>query len=157
MIFITLGTQDKQFVRILKIVENSIRRGYVKDEVVAQIGYTKFTSKYFKTYKFMSNSKLNNYINEADLIITHGGVGIITNALLQKKKVFAMPRLKMYKEHINDHQVQLVNRFEKLGYIRKFESFDEFIKEYENVSKFKPKFPKFDNSKMLKIITDFIG
>ena len=97
MILLTVGTQDKQFLRLLKIVDNAIRKGVVKDEVIAQIGHTKFESKNIKTYKFMSDKRLNEYIEEADLIVTHGGVGILTTALMKKKKVFAIPRVKEYK------------------------------------------------------------
>ena len=157
MIFLTVGTQDKQFLRLLKIVDNAISKGVVKDDVVAQIGYTKFESKNIKTYKFMSEKKINECIDNADLIVTHGGVGIITTALMKKKKVFAVARVKEYKEHINDHQLQLVDKFDKLGYIKKIENYDDFVSEYSNLKKFKPVFPDFNNEKLLNIITDFIG
>ena len=78
MIFLTVGTQDKQFLRLLKIVDNAIIKGEVKEDVVAQIGYTKFESEHIKTYKFMSSKKLNECIDNADLIVTHGGIGILT-------------------------------------------------------------------------------
>lgn len=157
MIFLTVGTQDKQFLRLLKIVDNAIIKGVVKDDVVAQIGHTKFESKNIKTYKFMSEKKINECIDNADLIVTHGGVGIITTALMKKKKVFAVARVKEYKEHINDHQIQLVDKFDELGYIKKIENYDDFVKEYSNLKKFRPVFPDFNNEKLLNIITDFIG
>ena len=157
MIFLTVGTQDKQFLRLLKIVDNAIRKGVVKDEVIAQIGHTNFKSNNMRTYKFMSEKKINECISNADLIVAHGGVGILTTALINKKKVFAVARTKEYKEHINDHQEQIVDKFYKLGYIKKITDYDDFVREYENLHKFKPIFPKFDNQKMLDIITEFIG
>ena len=81
MILITVGTQDKQFERILKIVDNAIRRGVVKDEVIAQAGYTKFKSNNMKVFDFISAKELNEYVSKADLIITHGGIGSLTSAL----------------------------------------------------------------------------
>lgn len=157
MIFLTVGTQDKQFLRLLKIVDNAIKKGVVKDEVIAQIGHTKFESNNIKTYKFMSDKRLNEFIEKADLIVTHGGVGFLTTALMKKKKVFAIARTKQYKEHINDHQMQIVDKFYKLKYIKKIETYDDFVREYKNLNKFKPVFPKFDNTQMLNIISDFIG
>jgi len=157
MIFLTVGTQDKQFLRLLKIVDNAIKKGVVKDEVIAQIGHTKFESNNIKTYKFMSDKRLNEFIEKADLIVTHGGVGFLTTALMKKKKVFAIARTKQYKEHINDHQMQIVDKFYKLKYIKKIETYDDFVREYKNLNKFKPIFPKFDNTQMLNIISDFIG
>ena len=157
MIFLTVGTQDKQFLRLLKIVDNAIRKGVVKDEVIAQTGHTNFKSSNIKTYKFMSEKKMNECIKNADLIVSHGGVGILTTALIEKKKVFAIARTSEYKEHINDHQLQIVDKFYKLGYIKKIVDYDDFVREYENLHKFKPIFPEFNNEKMLKTITDFIG
>lgn len=157
MILLTVGTQDKQFVRLLKIVDNAIRRGEVKDEVIAQIGFTKFESKNIKTYKFMSDKKLNELIKEADLIVTHGGIGIITTALMMKKKVFVIPRKKEFKEHVNDHQEQIVNKFKELKYIKRIDDYEDFVREYKNIKKFKPVFPKFNNEKLLNIISEFIG
>lgn len=157
MIFLTVGTQDKQFLRLLKIVDNAVKKGIVKEEVIAQIGHTKFKSSNIKTYKFMSEKRISECIENADLIVTHGGVGFLVRTLMQKKKVFAMPRLKEYKEHINDHQLQIVTKFSELGYIRKIEDYDDFVREYTNLKKFKPVFPKFNNEKILNIITDFIG
>lgn len=157
MIFIATGTQNKQFERILKIVDNAIEKGYVKDEVVAQIGFTNYNSKNIKCIKFMSDKRLNEYIKDADLVLAHGGIGIITTALSYKRKVFAMARLSIYNEHVNDHQLQIVDKFAKLGYIKKITDFDDFVREYKSLNKFKPKFPKYDNSKMLDIIEKFIG
>ena len=45
MILITLGTQDKQFTRLLESVQKEIDKGNIKDEVVVQAGHTKFESK----------------------------------------------------------------------------------------------------------------
>ncbi|UKI27648.1 MAG: hypothetical protein L6V91_03385 [Bacilli bacterium] len=42
MILITLGTQDKQFTRLLESVQKEIDKGNIKDEVVVQAGHTKF-------------------------------------------------------------------------------------------------------------------
>ena len=44
MILITLGTQDKQFTRLLNVVQNEIDKGNIKDKVIVQAGHTKFES-----------------------------------------------------------------------------------------------------------------
>ena len=56
-------------------------------------------------------------MSECDLLITHGGVGSIIDGLKKNKKVIAIPRLKKYNEHTNDHQIQIVNNFSRSGYI----------------------------------------
>jgi len=157
MILIIAGTQTKQFERLFKVVDNAIQKGIINDDVVAQLGYTKFKSPNMKTFDFIEETELNKYIKKADLIVSHGGIGSITSSIKADKKVFAMARLEKFKEHKNDHQLQIVNKFHDLGYIRKIEDYDDFIREYKNLNKFKPKKPKFGNTKIIDIITEFIG
>ena len=79
--------------------------------------------------------EFNNYLLKADIIITHGGVGSILNALKLKKKVIAVPRLAKYGEHINDHQLQVIKKMTEQGYILSTEDENkiaEKIKEAEN-------------------------
>lgn len=157
MILVALGTQDKQFYRLVRIIDNAINNGIIKDEVVVQLGSTKYSSNNMKLYNYIPSDKLESLMNDADLIVCHGGVGIITDSLKMGKKVFAMPRLKEFNEHRNNHQIQLVEKFSSLGYIKMVTSYDDFVKEYKNLKKFKPRKPVFNNKKILDLITDFIG
>ena len=56
-------------------------------------------------------------MKDARIIIAHAGVGTILQGLSLRKKMIIAPRLKKYKEHVNDHQLQIVETFEKEGYI----------------------------------------
>ena len=42
MILITLGTQDKQFTRLLDMVQKEIDKGNINDKVIVQAGHTKY-------------------------------------------------------------------------------------------------------------------
>ena len=42
MILVTLGTQDKSFVRLLKAIDREIKKGNIKEKVIVQAGYTKY-------------------------------------------------------------------------------------------------------------------
>ena len=44
MILVLLGTQNNSFHRLLEEIEKNIEDGTIKEEVVVQAGYTKFTS-----------------------------------------------------------------------------------------------------------------
>ena len=117
MVFVSLGTQDKEFPRLLKEVDKLIDEGIIKDEVIAQIGQTKYTSKNMKLYDYIAKDEMLKIMKEAKYIITHGGVGTILDALKMNKKVIAVARLKLYKEHVNDHQLQIIKEYTKLGYV----------------------------------------
>ena len=157
MILVILGTQDKQFYRLLKIVENAKKKGIVKDNIIAQVGSTEFSSDIMEIHDYIPEDNMKKLIEKADLVVCHGGVGAITDALKMNKKVFSMARLKMYNEHRNDHQVQLVDKFNELGYIKKISDYDDFVREYKALNKFKPRKPKFDNTRILALVSNFIG
>ncbi len=132
MIFVTLGTQDKEFIRLLKIIDNGIEKGIIKEEVLAQTGYTNYKSKNFKTISFVDMERFEKIMEKCDLLITHGGVGSIISGLHHQKKIIAMARLKRYKEHTNDHQKQIIKKFVKDGYITELKNekgLEEAIKE----------------------------
>ena len=52
MILVVLGTQDKQFTRLLKAVDKEIEKGNIKDKVVVQAGQTKYESKKMEIFDF---------------------------------------------------------------------------------------------------------
>jgi len=150
MILVTLGTQDKKFKRLLQAVERAITKLNITDDVIVQAGSTKYKSNKMKIYDYLSMDEMDNHIKSADLIITHAGVGTILKGLEYGKTMIVAPRLHQYKEHVNDHQVQILDTFEKEGYIialRDFEKLPEIIKEAED---FKPKKVKSNNENFIK-------
>ena len=53
MILVVLGTQDKQFTRLLDDVSREIELGHIKDEVIVQAGQTKYSSDKMKIFDFL--------------------------------------------------------------------------------------------------------
>lgn len=117
LILITLGTNDKSFVRLLNEVQKLIDQGKITDRVVVQAGVTEFKSSTMEIFDLIPFSQFDGLINQCDLLITHGGVGSITTGLKKGKTVIAVPRLAQYGEHVNDHQLQIIDNFDKAGYI----------------------------------------
>ena len=87
MILVTLGTQDKQFVRLLDIVQEQIDLGNIKDKVIVQAGCTKYESKDMEIFSLIDRDKFGDMIKQCDILITHGGVGSIITGLNNNKKV----------------------------------------------------------------------
>lgn len=156
MILVTLGTQDKQFKRLLDAVEEQINLKNIKDKVIVQAGHTKYESKNMEIFNLIDRQKFSELIDSCDLLITHGGVGSIINGLQHNKKVIVAPRLAKYDEHMNDHQLQITANFTKAGYIIPLYENDD-LKEVLNKAKtFKPKQFKSNTNNMIKIIENFI-
>ena len=156
MILVTLGTQDKGFDRLLKAIDREIKKGTITDRVVVQAGYTEYQSDKMEIFDMIDKEALEKLTKEADLIITHGGVGSILTALSYGKTIIAVPRLKKYKEHTNDHQKQIVNRFAKEGYILAAKDLSQLDKMIEKAKTFHPKKYRSNRDQFLQVIDQYI-
>ena len=119
MVFITLGSQKFQFNRLLKAVDELLDENLIDDDVLAQIGYSDYTPKNFKYKSFLDRDEFAEVVNKSDVVITHGGTGAIIGAVKKGKKVIAVPRLAKYGEHVDDHQLQIVEQFSESDLISK--------------------------------------
>ena len=113
MILVSLGTHERPFYRLVKEVERLVQEGKIKQQVVIQLGYTDYKVKGAKCFKFIEFNKMRDYIKKCDILITHGGVGSITDALGYGKPVIVVPRRKHLNEHSDDHQMQIARLFSK--------------------------------------------
>lgn len=156
LIFVTLGTQDKSFDRLLKLLDNEIEKKIIQDKVIVQAGHTKYKSKNMEILDYVSQEEFEKYIKNCECLITHGGVGSIITGLKLNKKVLVMPRLFKYKEHHNDHQLEITEEFTKEGYILSFNNEKSFEKAYQKLKNFKPRKYKSNTENMIKLIKDFI-
>ncbi len=156
MILVLLGTQNNSFNRLLEEIQKCIDDGTIKEEVIVQAGSTKFISNDMKIFGLIEQNKFNELIEQADLIITHGGVGSIVTAVKLGKKVIAVPRLKKYGEHINDHQIQIVETFSENGFIKGLKDISELKATLENIQSFEPNKLQSNTENIVKIIENFI-
>lgn len=117
MIFITLGSQKFQFNRLLEAVDELISKGAITEKVFAQIGYSDYIPKHFEYTNFCNRDVFLENMSKANILITHGGTGAIIAGLKCNKKVVAIARLKKYGEHVDDHQLDIVNQFVNMNLI----------------------------------------
>lgn len=117
MIFITVGTQPNGFLRCLNAVEDLIKKYDIKEEVVAQIGYTKFESDRIKCIPFTGELEFKQYIKDSSVVITHAGSGALFNSIKSGKKIIAMARLHEYNEMADNHQLELLGKLVEGGYV----------------------------------------
>jgi len=156
LILILLGTQDNSFHRLLDKVQELIDKKVITEKVIVQAGRTKFESKDMEIYSLMPEEKLREIMEKSDLVITHGGVGSIVMALKMGKKVIAVPRLSAFGEHINDHQIQIVDSFNKQEFLIGLTELDGMEEALAKAKEFKPKKFKSETDHMIKLIEDFI-
>lgn len=136
MIFITLGSQKFQFNRLLQAIDDLVGKGDITEPVFAQIGHSDYVPLHFQYEKFMDRNEFSQKIAESDIVITHGGTGVIINAVKAGKKVIAVPRRAKYGEHVDDHQLQIIEQFKELNLIcdcNECEELGDLVKQIRNV------------------------
>jgi UDP-N-acetylglucosamine transferase subunit ALG13 len=108
MIFVTVGTNEAQFDRILRAVA-----GLRTDErLVIQHGHTSPVDvPQADLVDFLSFEEMNETIRRARVVVTHAGVGSVMVALANAKRPIVVPRRKAFGEAVDDHQLQLGRRF----------------------------------------------
>lgn len=116
MIFLTVGTQFP-FDRFIRAVDNIFDQGLIDEEIFAQIGETSYKPRNFESVASLEKKTFDECFKKASSVMSHAGVGTITVALKNHKPLLVMPRMKRYKEHVNDHQVATAKKFEELGHI----------------------------------------
>lgn len=149
MILVVVGTQKFQFNRLLEKVDELIKDGTIKEKVVAQTGYSTYQPQRYSAFDFLDEKQFSKYVQECDILITHGGLGSILNGIKAKKKVIVVSRLKKYDEHVDNHQCEIAGAFAELGYVClckelkylgkylkviKKKSFRDFNMHYENTA-----------------------
>ena len=156
MILVLLGTQNNSFHRLLEEIQKCIDDGTIEEKVVVQAGSTRFESDDMEIFKLIEQNKFNELIKQADIIITHGGVGSIVTSVKLGKKVIAVPRLKKYGEHVNDHQIQIIETFSKQGFIKGIKDVSELKETLKNIDTFTPNKLESNTDNIVKIIENFI-
>jgi len=159
MIFITIGSQ-LPFDRLIRAVDQTAPQ-LKTDRVIAQVGNSNYTTKYIDSFSSFPPNEFNTYLSEAELIISHAGMGTIISALVLNKPIIVMPRLKKYGEVTTDHQLATAKELEKLHYI--YVAYNEEELQYKLITTFKKgmsplhKINKYASDQLVHSIETFIN
>ena len=139
MIFVTVGTHEQGFERLVKEIDKIAESGELFENIKIQIGYTSYIPKNCEWKKFVSYDEMERNIEEASIIVTHGGPASFLQPLQHGKIPIVVPRQKKFNEHVNDHQLEFVRVVEKeLGNILVVENVEDLrntILKYDSLIK----------------------
>lgn len=142
MIFVTVGTHKQSFNRLLEKVDQLIEENKLKEKIVMQIGHSSYEPRNAKWFRFTSLNKLKKFYKSARIIITHGGAGCILDSLSNGKPIIAVPRLKKFNEHVNDHQLDLVKalaRHRRISLVYNINELEKVLSEVKKKNLLKPR------------------
>ena len=113
MIFVTAGNHFQGFERLLKKVDEIAHR--IPHEIVIQRGYSKYVPQNAKYFDFVPMNIAMEYIQKSDLVVSHAGMGTIILCKEYGIPIIIFPRRQKFKEHVNDHQMEIAQVLEERG------------------------------------------
>jgi UDP-N-acetylglucosamine transferase subunit ALG13 len=133
MIFVTVGTHEQQFNRLIQHLDGL----HLEEEIFMQTGYCTYKPVHCGYSDFLSYGKMMEYVTQASIVITHGGPSSIMLPLQVGKIPIVVPRQFKYGEHVNNHQVKFAEQIgKKVGIlvVHNIEEIDHFIKNYNSIT-----------------------
>ena len=113
MIFVTVGTHEQPFNRLIEYIDKLVGSNVLNEEVIIQTGFSTYEPKYCQWKKLYSYQQMTALTSKARIIITHGGPSSFIMPLQIGKIPIVIPRQKKYGEHVNDHQLHFVTEVAK--------------------------------------------
>ena len=157
LILVSVGASEYPFDRLLKIIDEFCGEGFIDgQDVIAQIGNTNYKPLNYRNFSLIGRDEFQNYINQADIIITHAGTGCVVPPLKQGKKIIVFPRLEEYNEHLDNHQLELCDIFVSEGYVMCAKNKEELKKCIIEAKDFEPKKFISNKEKFNKLIIEYI-
>lgn len=108
MVFVTVGTHEQPFDRLVRAVDALVADGTLSDEVFVQIGYCDYVPEHCRWQRFVPAPEMRSRMEEADVVVTHGGPSSFIEAMAAGKVPVVVPRYERFDEHVNDHQEAFV-------------------------------------------------
>lgn len=137
MIFVTVGTHEQPFNRLIEYVDKLKQDGEITDEVIMQTGFSTYEPKCCKWSKLLPYNEMIKNVAKARIVITHGGPASFIMPLQIGKIPVVVPRRQDFNEHVNNHQVDFSKAVaERMGNIipvYEIRDLKNVIFNYENI------------------------
>lgn len=151
MIFVTVGTHEQPFNRLLECMDNLKKDGVITEEVIMQTGFSTYEPKFCKWSKLLPYNEMVKNVVDARIVITHGGPASFIMPLQVGKIPVVVPRRHEFGEHVNNHQVDFAKAVaERIGNIIPVYEISELkkvITDYDNIVAKMPTGMKSNNDK----------
>lgn len=137
MIFVTVGTHEQPFDRLVMGIDELKKNGLLKEEVVIQTGFSAYEPEFCAWRKLFPYEDVLKNISAARIVITHGGPSSFIIPLQMGKIPVVVPRQKQFGEHVNDHQLEfcrlVAQRQKNIVVVENIEEIGRIISEYDSI------------------------
>lgn len=139
MIFVTVGTHEQAFDRLIEYVDDLKEKDVIHEEIIIQTGYSNYEPKYCKWQKLFPYQEMIKLVEEARIVITHGGPSSFIMPLQIGKTPIVVPRRLEFNEHVNDHQVTfskaVAERMGTIIVVDELEELENTLMHYDQIIK----------------------
>lgn len=138
MIFVTVGTHEQPFNRLVRAIDELKENGYIREDVVIQAGFSTYEPRFCRSSRLFPYQEMIKNVEDARIVITHGGPSSFIMPLQIGKIPIVVPRQKQFNEHVNDHQVDFVKavaqRQKNIIVVENIDDMKEVIENYEQIT-----------------------
>jgi UDP-N-acetylglucosamine transferase subunit ALG13 len=113
LVFVSVGTDHHPFDRLVRWVDAWLPEGV---KCVVQYG-TSAPPRRAEGHAYLDHGALNSLLDEAAVVICHGGPTTITESRRHGRRPIVVPRSPALGEHVDDHQQRFCARMEAKGLI----------------------------------------
>lgn len=149
MIFVTVGTHEQQFNRLIKKIDELKEQGAIREPVFIQSGYSTYEPEHCQWKKLLPYKEMEEKIRTAHIVITHGGPSSFISVLQAGKIPVVVPRKAEFGEHVNNHQADFTEKVYKykknIILVENVEELGEVIEKYDLMVSSMPKEIKSNN------------
>jgi UDP-N-acetylglucosamine transferase subunit ALG13 len=124
MFFATVGA-TLPFDRLVESVGKLKLEGAIPERLLVQTGNGGLKPDGVEVVETLPFDEVQKILQEAAIVLCHGGTGSLITALREGCQVIAMPRLASIGEHYDDHQAEITKAFEDRGLILVANTVDE--------------------------------
>ena len=131
MIFVTVGTHEQQFNRLVECMDKYAAEH--EEKVIIQTVFSTYEPKNCEWSKLYPYHKMVELVDEARIAITHGGPSSFIMSLRFGKIQIVVPRMKEFDEYVNNHQVNFCRQVaQRMCTIIEVENMDELVRVVDN-------------------------
>ncbi len=116
-----------------------MEQGLIQEEIFAQIGPGKYLPQHMNYVDFLEKEIFDQKVRQAEIVISHAGIGSLMLAFDHQKPILIVPRQKKFGEVVNDHQVATARKFEELGYVLAAYDTNDIAEKIRHLKTFIPK------------------
>ncbi|MDH7513737.1 MAG: glycosyltransferase [Clostridiales bacterium] len=131
-LFVTVGLENFPFDRLVELIDLNVEKKLIPPPILSQTGHSAHEPRFCPWKRFLPFDEILAYLEDADIIVCHAGVGTTLIALSRGKIPILFPRQARYNEHVDDHQKEFAYKMVELGKVLAAWEGEELIRQIQN-------------------------